>query len=147
MASLSKRVASLLKSVVNGTIEDLEKSLKENSNIFDEKISKGDEKANPKPSEESVNSKERTAGGNTFKTNKDTEKSQSYPQQLINDLKLFDLSPPSCLEAVKKVRNKEIKKYHPDKFVRDTEKAENAKRILQIYNSAYERLKRFYLGQ
>lgn len=140
--SLGKRVAFLLKSVVGDTIEDVESFLSENTNIFDEKLSKWEQKANHNyfEKEEAFKTKEEC-----FEQENLSDKEESvYPKQLVNDLKLFELEAPSSLEAVKKARNREIKKFHPDKFISHAEKAETAKRILQIYNSAFERLKTYY---
>ena len=69
-----------------------------------------------------------------------TANTAGYSSQTIDDLKLFDLRPPITLEEVKKARNREIKKFHPDKFLNQPDKLETAKRILQIYNAAYDRL-------
>jgi len=66
------------------------------------------------------------------------------PQQVIDDLAVFNLTPPSSLEAVRNARNREIKKYHSDKFVNDPEKLETSKEIMQIYNAAYDRLQAYY---
>ncbi len=65
-----------------------------------------------------------------------------FSNQIAEDLHLFGLAPPVSLAAVKKARNREIKKFHPDKFINEPEKVETAKRILQIYNAAYDRLER-----
>ncbi len=73
-----------------------------------------------------------------------TASDPQYPQEVVDDLQLFGLAPPSSLKEVKKVRNEEIKIYHPDRYHSDSAKRETAKRILQIYNSAYERLRRYY---
>lgn len=67
------------------------------------------------------------------------------PRQVIEDLKVFNLSPPSSLEEVKKARNREIKKFHSDKFQNDPDKLETSKQIMQIYNAAYARLEEYYL--
>lgn len=66
------------------------------------------------------------------------------PQQVAKDLATFNLTPPSSLKAVKDARNREIKKYHSDKFVNDPEKLETSKEIMQIYNAAYDRLQAYY---
>ncbi len=66
------------------------------------------------------------------------------PQQVVKDLATFNLTPPSSLKAVKDARNREIKKYHSDKFVNDPEKLETSKEIMQIYNAAYDRLQAYY---
>ncbi len=63
---------------------------------------------------------------------------------LAEDLAVFGLTPPSSLNEVKRVRNREIKKYHPDRFQNDPARRETAKEIMQIYNAAYDRLRRHY---
>lgn len=67
--------------------------------------------------------------------------SSGVPQQVVDDLAVFGLTPPSSLEEVRKARNREIKKYHSDRFVNDSERYETSKQIMQIYNAAYDRLK------
>ena len=66
------------------------------------------------------------------------------PQQVVEDLGVFDLSPPSSWEEVKAARNREIKKYHSDKFVNDPDRFETSKEIMQIYNAAFDRLRTYY---
>ncbi len=66
------------------------------------------------------------------------------PQQVVEDLAVFNLTPPSSMEAVKNARNREIKKYHSDKFLNDPERLETSKEIMQIYNAAYDRLQAYY---
>lgn len=139
--SLNKRVTRLFKSVVGEAIEDIEKLLHENTSLFDEKISKWEEKANHNYFQEKADVQEEA---NQFNADELKSSDILYPKQLVDDLKIFDLSPPSSLSEVKKARNLGIKKFHPDKFVADDEKSETAKRILQIYNSAFERLKRHF---
>jgi len=70
-----------------------------------------------------------------------------YPGQVMEDLASFNLAPPSSLSEVRKARNREIKKYHPDRFMDDPERRKTAGEIMQIYNSAYDRLKTFYQDQ
>jgi hypothetical protein len=67
-----------------------------------------------------------------------------WPQQVVDDLSIFGLKPPSSIEEVKKVRNREVMKYHTDKFSGDPEKEETSKRIMQIYNTAFDRLENWY---
>ncbi len=77
----------------------------------------------------------------------DEKKGQSYPgysDQIIEDLANFKLKPPSSLAEVKKARNQEIKKYHPDRFLDDPARSKTAKEIMQIYNASYSRLKQFF---
>ena len=66
------------------------------------------------------------------------------PQQVVEDLGVFDLTPPSSWEEVKAARNREIKKYHSDKFVNDPDRFETSKQIMQIYNAAFDRLRAYY---
>ena len=66
------------------------------------------------------------------------------PQKLQEDLAVFGLKPPSSLKEIQKARNREIKKYHSDLHMDDPEKFEAANEIMQIYNAAYERLKKYY---
>lgn len=66
------------------------------------------------------------------------------PKQVIEDLATFNIGPPGSLEAVRNARNREIKKYHSDKFMSDPEKLETSKEIMQIYNAAYDRLADYY---
>jgi len=66
------------------------------------------------------------------------------PKQVVEDLSVFNLKPPSSLEEVRKARNREIKKYHSDKFMNDSERFQTSKEIMQIYNAAYDRLKDYY---
>ncbi len=66
------------------------------------------------------------------------------PSQVVEDLAVFGLRPPSSWEDVRKARNREIKKYHSDRFIHDPEKYKTSKEIMQIYNAAYDRLKDYY---
>ncbi|MBA4367816.1 MAG: hypothetical protein C0403_09280 [Desulfobacterium sp.] len=72
------------------------------------------------------------------------KKFKDYPDQILEDLSNFKLAPPSSLSEVRKARNQESKKYHPDRFMDDTERQETAKEIMQIYNESYSRLKKFF---
>ena len=87
----------------------------------------------------------------TRKKNRDTAATQSsgnpypgIPQHVIDDLAVFGLTPPSSLDEVRAARNKEIKKYHSDKFVNDPDRLETSKEIMQIYNAAFDRLRAYY---
>jgi len=66
------------------------------------------------------------------------------PAQVLKDLAVFRLAPPASLDAVKAARNREIKKYHSDKFLNDPERLRTSKEIMQIYNTAYDRLCAYY---
>lgn len=75
----------------------------------------------------------RSTGGST---------GQGLDRQYREDLAVFDLHHPTDLDQLKKARNREVKKYHPDRFQNDPVKQETAKEILQLINTAYERLRK-----
>jgi len=89
------------------------------------------------------------AGGGTGRSSDGSGGGSSGPardagRQAAEDLAVFNLQPPSSMEEVRRARNREIKKYHSDKFMNDPEKQETSKQIMQIYNAAYDRLKKHY---
>ena len=69
------------------------------------------------------------------------------PARVVDDLAVFDLVPPATMDDVRRARNREIKKYHSDRFQNDPERLETSKQIMQIYNAAYDRLKTYYQEQ
>ena len=73
-----------------------------------------------------------------------SETTTSAEQQLVDDLAVFNLRPPSSFKEVKSARNREMLKYHPDKFSSDTKKIKIANDIALIYNDAFERLKKHF---
>ncbi len=87
----------------------------------------------------------------TFNENASSEqtpqKSTSINQQVIDDLAYFGLKPPSSLKEVTAARNREMLKYHPDKFASDPEKAQYANEIALLYNTAFDRLKIHFSNQ
>jgi hypothetical protein len=85
-----------------------------------------------------------TLSGKPGQTSQGEEIKPKWPQQVVDDLRIFGLKPPSSLEEVKKVRNREVMKYHTDRFTGDPEKEETSKRIMQIYNTAFDRLEEWY---
>lgn len=92
------------------------------------------------------NSKTRNfySDSSSFTGNDQDNDYSQVPKQVVEDLSVFNLKPPSSLEEVRKARNREIKKYHSDKFVNDLERFQTSKEIMQIYNAAYDRLKDYY---
>ena len=82
--------------------------------------------------------------GKSGPTSQSQEIKPKWPQQVVDDLSVFGLKPPSSLEEVKKVRNSEVMKYHTDRFTGDSEKENTSKRIMQIYNTAFDRLEKWY---
>ncbi|MBN1602155.1 MAG: hypothetical protein JW915_11130 [Chitinispirillaceae bacterium] len=91
---------------------------------------------------ESVHKKKQYSDDESFSTSTRTTSSEN--QQLIDDLAYFGLKPPSNLSEVKTARNREMLKYHPDKFASDPEKLQYANEIALVYNAAYERLEAYY---
>ena len=88
-----------------------------------------------------------TSTGNSKTTHESTDQNRSpieIPRQVIDDLTLFALTPPSSLQEVRQARNRELQKYHSDKFIKDDEKFQTSKEIMQIYNAAYERLEKYF---
>ncbi len=77
-----------------------------------------------------------------------TQQARPYPggcpQQVVEDLAIFDLKPPSSLSEVKRARNREMKKFHSDRFVNNPDKFQTSKEIMQIYNAAFDRLRTYY---
>jgi hypothetical protein len=69
------------------------------------------------------------------------------PPQVVDDLAVFGLVPPASMDDVRRARNREVKKFHSDRFLNDPERLETSKKIMQIYNAAYDRLKAHYRRQ
>ncbi|MCP4110009.1 MAG: J domain-containing protein [Desulfobacteraceae bacterium] len=80
----------------------------------------------------------------SYRSTEETNYYSDVPQQVVKDLSVFGLKPPSSFEEVRNARNREIKKYHPDRFMNDPEKLETAKEIMQTINAAYDRLEEYY---
>jgi DnaJ-domain-containing protein 1 len=140
----NQRLFRLLKSItqdklsfVEDFINDCDFNINDRLDDWEKKYYQPDE--DNKSSNNSFNEdfKQNTQSSN-YKT---TTNNSGFSTQLIDDLNLFNLKPPSNLNEIKKARNREMKKYHPDKFTNSPEKKETAKRIVQIYNEAYTRLK------
>lgn len=76
-----------------------------------------------------------------------TSNSYGVPDQVVEDLAVFGLKPPSSLGEVVKARNREMKRYHPDRYMREDEKRDAANEIAQMYNTAFERLEQYFEGK
>lgn len=149
---IGNRIFRLLKAATNDKLSAIDEIIEQGSNLVDDFLSDWEKKhglyedSQKTQNQQSTSSGRSTQGDSTrhhYQETKSQEyKSQSspYPKQMVDDLQLFGLTPPVTLSELKKVRNQEIKKFHPDKFLNEPEKMETAKRILQIYNAAYERL-------
>lgn len=88
--------------------------------------------------------KTRSKNRDPFSTRTNRNPYPGVPQQVIDDLAVFGLTPPSSLADVRAARNTEIKKYHSDKFVNDPDRFKTSKEIMQIYNAAFDRLRVYY---
>ena len=73
-----------------------------------------------------------------------SHRASGIPKQVAEDLAVFNLRHPCTWEEVRKARNREIKKYHSDRFLNDAERYKTSKEIMQIYNAAFDRLKAYY---
>jgi DnaJ-class molecular chaperone len=102
-------------------------------------------KRNPslKHEEFTSNSKKETEYEDFSKSNY-REPPPTAEQQIVDDLALFGLKLPSSLKEVKSARNREMLKYHPDKFASDNEKIKVANDIALIYNAAFDRLEKHF---
>jgi DnaJ-domain-containing protein 1 len=83
-------------------------------------------------------------GRSGYATTDSSASPSGIPQQVIDDLAVFGLKPPGSMDEVIRARNREMKTYHPDKFMTEDEKVDAANEIAQIYNAAFERLKAYY---
>jgi len=139
--SVSKRLYQVFKSLTADQVDVFGEYLEQGNQYIDDLLSEWEK-------EHSANFKAKAKTHfkeQTFSQDDASSKTRTdYPRQVIDDLSLFELKPPASLQIVKKARNKEIKKYHPDHFNNDKNKQDTAKQIMQIYNSAYERLEKYY---
>lgn len=139
---VSDRVYNLLRSLVDDQVESVDRWLNEGKTAVDERITSWENSFEEKQNERSGSGSENW--NHKYKDGNGTPNRSVYSDQVVDDLKIFGLSPPSNLSDVKKARNREIKKYHPDIFSSDKGKLETAKEILQIYNEVFNRLKKHY---
>ncbi len=82
---------------------------------------------------------------NHFSKNQKKPAGKNYlPDNIIADLDIFGLSPPVTMDTIRQARNREIKKYHCDKFLHDEKKLIISKQIMQIYNTTFSRLSIYF---
>ena len=139
-------MGSILKRLINiARTESLHRLNKLGSRLFSEFRNERFEKEYRFSDSYSSNRESRGGEHSEFSGRKYDSHSRSseLPRQVIEDLGLFNLRPPSSLEEVKRARNREFKKYHSDKFINDPDKYQTSKEIMQIYNAAYERLREY----
>jgi hypothetical protein len=139
--SVSKRLYNVFKSLTEDQIDTFTEYFNQGNQYFEDLLSDWEKKHY---SDFKTSSKDNHQEQAHSKSYSKSESKSAYPKQVIDDLSLFELTPPASLQAVKKARNREIKKYHPDHFNNDKSKQETAKQIMQIYNNAFERLEKYY---
>lgn len=157
---LSTRIFRLLRSVTDEQIDTIGRVFHQGRGFMDETLSEWEKRAGIYEEEDRFGSSSdwnrKNSGSYDYQRQSSgfeqgagssgsfQQEEKSGSQQVVDDLSLFDLKPPSSLDEVKKARNRELKKFHPDKFATDPEKLETAKEIVQIYNEVFERLKKHY---
>jgi hypothetical protein len=149
---ISSRLLRVLKAVAIDKVDSVTRILEHGESLIEDQIRDWERKHgldNDGPEEKSSFKQEYDFSGDNEQAGNrsgDThfEYGANYTAQVLDDLNLFGLKPPVIAEEIKKARNREIKKFHPDHFLNEPEKMETAKKILQIYNTAYERLKQTF---
>ncbi|MCP4753623.1 MAG: J domain-containing protein [Proteobacteria bacterium] len=136
---VSSRLFRLLRAVAEDKATSITKIIDQGNLFLDENLREWEKKFGLDENEDFTGADD--FAGSERNGSRTGTRSADYPRQLMEDLQLFNLTPPSSLEEVKSARNREIKKFHPDKYLNDPEKMETANQIVQIYNAAYERLK------
>lgn len=134
---VSKRLYRVLRSLTEDRLAAVGKFIEQGDALLDEKLKAWEEQLGLNEDQSFEGAYEKSHTGESSRQKSSPPRSS----QLIEDLKLFNLSPPSSLQEVKKARNREMKVFHPDKYLNDPEKMAIANQIVQIYNDAYERLK------
>lgn len=125
--SVSARFIKLLKTIATEQMDTINEMIDQGKGSIDEKV---------RSWESQSQAKERPWASEP--------ETSIYPKELIDDLSIFGLVPPSKIEEVKKARNREIRRFHPDKFLKDPTKEKTAKEIMQILNTAYARIEKYY---
>ena len=140
MAGILERLYRIARTYAPDARESLEKWLSEKEADIRARKASGRRRSGPqRPESEFDNHRETSqSSANPF---------PGVPQQVVDDLEVFGLTPPSSMAEVKKARNREIKKFHSDRFMNDAGKFDTSKQIMQIYNAAYDRLEAYYESQ
>jgi len=135
---ISQRLFRLMRSITEDKFESIGRFIDDGTDFLDERLKAWE-------SEYEVNREEpNTHHRQHEQQHQDRPEPTPFNQQLREDLQLFGLTPPSSLAAVRQIRNSELKKFHPDKYLDQPDKLETAKQIVQIYNITYDRLKKHY---
>lgn len=131
---VSSRLFRLLRAIAEDQVMTIGKFIEQGDTLLDNRLREWEKKLG-------LDGDTREGKKRQQQKAKKTSDYSPYPQQLVEDLKLFNLTPPCSLDKVRKARNSEMKKFHPDKYSNDPAKKDVAKQIVQIYNAAYDRLK------
>ncbi|MGP1586971.1 MAG: J domain-containing protein [Treponemataceae bacterium] len=84
------------------------------------------------------------------KNEKNTDNSKSYkihrnikavPKNLVQDFKLLGISPPGNMEICRKAYKNMLKKYHPDKYIKNPSDFEKATLITIKVTESFRRIK------
>lgn len=140
--NISTRLVRLLKSVANDKMDQFSQILEQRDINFDEMLEEWEKKYGLYGDSNNYSRSYENFESHSEQKRANPINDSAYPRQVVDDLHLFGLKPPVSYAEVKKARNEEIKKFHPDKFLNDPEKMETAKQIVQIYNAAFERLEK-----
>jgi len=137
---ISQRLFRLLQSVAEDKFETIARWIEDGNGKIEERLKGWEEKV------ESDRDRFFKSGDRRKRPSEEPYHQTDGDGQVRDDLQLFGLTPPSSLDEVRQIRNRELKKFHPDKYAGEPHKLETAKKIVQIYNAAYDRLKRHYSG-
>lgn len=134
MSELLQRIAQIVRSYVSSSL-DSPPEPRNQRNQGEEEAYTRHSAGRKKPSQKDQDTASSQSSRNPF---------PGVAQHVIDDLAVFGLTPPSSLDRVRTARNKEVKKYHSDKFINDPDRFETSKEIMQIYNAAFDRLRVYY---
>ncbi|MFH2130435.1 MAG: hypothetical protein ABIK68_08680 [bacterium] len=135
---ISQRLFRLMRSIAEDKFVTISRFIDDSSDFLDERLSTWEAEFDVRDDDP------KTVNDDHEQKTEPEPPDSKYSDQFIDDLQLFGLKPPSSLEEVRHIRNHEMKKFHPDKYLNQPEKVETAKQIVQIYNAAYDRLKRSF---
>jgi len=135
---LNERIKRLLDALVGEQLEGFKTSLDQGLRDWENRLGiHGEAQGKKSSTQDRPNSHADFFG---YQRPPQTEPKPAYSDQTLKDLAAFGLTPPVTLAELKKARNGELKKFHPDRFAQDPGKIASAKRITQILGDTYERL-------
>ena len=136
--SLNERLMLLLKSLAGEQLDEFSKKLDEQLGQWERRLGLDEEGQKRAGSQTGYQSKYKAK----FEETGTKGSKPNYSDSFLKDLAAFGLTPPVTLAELKKARNRELKKFPPDRFEQEPEKKEAAGRIAQILTDTYERLVR-----